>query len=363
MDGSAATEVVVPSVDVAPESQPVGWRHRHLLDVDALTASDLELVMRTADAMREVLARPITKVPALRGRNVTILFYEASTRTRVSFEVAAKNLSADVVNIAAASSSVSKGESLVDTVRTVEALGADMLVMRHAVSGAPYLAAEVFSGSVLNGGDGWHAHPTQALLDLYTMRERLGGAAVASEVGGAGSEPEAGAGSVDGLLAGRKVVILGDVLHSRVAHSNIWTLTAAGADLWLCGPPTLLRGFEAWAGRGAAAGRRFHVTSSVVEALRDADVVMALRIQRERMSSGLLPSLREYAARYGLTRERLALARPGALVMHPGPMNEGVEIAPDVAAGVQSVISDQVTNGVAVRMAVLYLLAGTRATS
>ena len=173
--GRAPTAVAVPSVDVAPESQAVAWRHRHLLDVDGLSGAELELVMRTADAMREVLARPIAKVPALRGRQVTILFYEASTRTRVSFEVAAKNLSADVVNIAAASSSVSKGESLVDTVRTVEALGAQMLVMRHAVSGAPYLAAEVFGGSVLNGGDGWHAHPTQALLDLYTMRERLPG--------------------------------------------------------------------------------------------------------------------------------------------------------------------------------------------
>ena len=349
----AGGAVEVPSVDAAPESQAVAWRHRHLLDVDRLSGAELELVMRTTDAMREVLARPIAKVPALRGRQVTILFYEASTRTRVSFEMAAKNLSADVVNIAAASSSVSKGESLVDTVRTVEALGADMLVVRHAGSGAPYLAAEVFGGSVLNGGDGWHAHPTQALLDLYTMRERLAGGPGAPADG-------AGATTVAGLLAGRKVVILGDVLHSRVAHSNIWTLTAAGADLWLCGPPTLLRGFGAWAGRGAAAGRRFHVTSSVDEALRDADVVMALRIQRERMSGGLLPSLREYAARYGLTRERLALARPGALVMHPGPMNEGVEIAPDVAAGVQSVITDQVTNGVAVRMAVLYLLAGTR---
>ncbi len=349
----AGQPVEVPSVDAAPESQAVAWRHRHLLDVDRLSGADLELVMRTTDAMREVLARPIARVPALRGRQVTILFYEASTRTRVSFEVAAKNLSADVVNIAAASSSVSKGESLVDTVRTVEALGAHMLVIRHAVSGAPYLAAEVFGGSVLNGGDGAHAHPTQALLDLYTMRERL------DRASGAGRA--AGGQTVDGLLAGRKVVILGDVLHSRVAHSNIWTLTAAAADLWLCGPPTLLRGFEAWAGRGAAAGRRFHVTSSIDEALRDADVVMTLRIQHERMAAGLFPSLREYAARYGLTRERLALARPGAVVMHPGPMNEGVEIAPDVAAGVQSVITDQVTNGVAVRMAVLYLLAGTKA--
>jgi aspartate carbamoyltransferase catalytic subunit len=234
---------------------------------------------------------------------------------------------------------VSKGESLVDTVRTIEALGAQMLVMRHSVSGAPYLAAEVFGGSVLNGGDGWHAHPTQALLDLYTMRAHLPG----------------------GSVAGKKVVILGDVLHSRVARSNLWTLTAAGADVWLCGPSTLLRGFEAWAGRGAAAGRRFHVTADVAAALADADVVMALRIQRERMASGLLPSLREYAARYGLTAERLRLARPEAIVMHPGPMNEGVEIAADVAAGPQSVITDQVTNGVAIRMALLYLLAGVSA--
>jgi aspartate carbamoyltransferase catalytic subunit len=334
-----SAEAIVPSVDVAPESAVVGWRHRHLLDVDGLTGADLDLVMRTADAMREVLARPIAKVPALRGRSVTILFYEASTRTRVSFEVAAKNLSADVINIAASTSSVTKGESLVDTVRTVEALGAQMLVTRHSSSGAPYLAAEVFGGSVVNGGDGWHAHPTQALLDLYTMRARLPG----------------------GSVEGRKIVILGDVLHSRVARSNIWTLTAAGADLWLCGPPTLLRGFEAWAGRGAAAGRRFTVTADVSAALRDAEVVMALRIQHERMASGLLPSLREYAARYGLTSARLALARPDALVMHPGPMNEGVEIAADVAAGAQSVITDQVTNGVAIRMALLYLLAGVAA--
>ena len=324
----------VPSVDEAPSLGGVPWRHRHLLDVDDLSWDEIELVLRTADAMREVLARPIPKVPALRGRSVTILFYEASTRTRVSFEVAAKNLSADVVNIAAASSSVAKGESLVDTVRTIEALGADMLVMRHSVSGAPYLAASVFGGSVLNGGDGWHAHPTQALLDLYTMRQRLPG----------------------GSVAGRKVAILGDVLHSRVARSNILALTAAGADVWVCGPPTLLTGFAAW-----GSSRAFHVTASVPDALRDADVVMALRIQRERMTGGLLPSLREYAARYGLTRERLALAAPGALVMHPGPMNEGVEIAPDVAASANSVITDQVTNGVAVRMALLYLLAGAGA--
>jgi aspartate carbamoyltransferase catalytic subunit len=331
--------IEVPVVDSPPDEQPVGWRHRHLLDVDVLSTADLELVMRTSDAMREVLDRPIAKVPALRGRNVTILFYEASTRTRVSFEVAAKNLSADVVNVATATSSVTKGESLVDTVRTLEALGAQLLVIRHPVSGAPALAADVFGGSVLNGGDGWHAHPTQALLDLYTMRAAFGGS--------------------EGALVGRKVTILGDILHSRVARSNVWSLTAAGADVWLCGPATLLRGFEAWALRGAA-GRRFHVTSDVSAALRDADVVMALRIQKERMASGLLPSLREYAARYGLSRERLALAHPDALVMHPGPMNEGVEIAPDVAIGVQSRIEEQVRNGVAVRMALLYLLAGVR---
>ncbi len=332
-------DLAVPESVASGNPAPAGrWTHRHLLDVDVLSADDLDLVMQTSATMTGVLARPIPKVPALRGWGVTILFYEASTRTRVSFEVAAKNLSADVVNIAAASSSVTKGESLIDTIRTVEALGARMLVIRHGASGAPYLAAEHFSGSVLNGGDGWHAHPTQALLDLYTMRTHLPG----------------------GTVAGRKVVILGDVLHSRVARSNLWALTAAGADVWVCGPTTLLRGFETWAAAGVAGSRRFTVTSDVGAALRDADVVMALRIQRERMAGGLLPSLREYAARFGLTRERLGLAKPDALVMHPGPMNEGVEIAPDVAAGSRSLITDQVANGVAVRMAVLYLLAGAR---
>ena len=315
------------------------WRHRHLLDVDVLTWPEIELVLRTADSMREILARPIAKVPALRGSTVTILFYEASTRTRVSFELAAKALSADVVNIAVATSSVAKGESLLDTVRTIEALGSSTLVIRHSVSGAPYLAASEFGGSVINAGDGWHAHPTQALLDLATIRAHLPGG-----------------------VKGRKVVILGDVLHSRVARSNLWTLTAGGADVWLCGPSTLLRGFEAWAAAFAGGNRRLTVTSDVSAALQDADAVMALRIQKERMESGLLPSLREYAARFGLTRERLALAREGALVMHPGPMNEGVEIAPDVAAGPGSVITDQVTTGVAIRMALLYLLAGARGT-
>ncbi len=273
-----------------PTNAGAGWRHKHLLDVDVLTYDEIQTVMRTTDAMKEILGRPITKVPALRGTNVTILFYEASTRTRVSFEVAAKNLSADVVNIAASSSSVTKGESLVDTIRTIEALGADMIVMRHATSGAAYLAAEVFMGSILNGGDGWHAHPSQALLDLYTMRAHLGD------------------------MRGRKVVIIGDVLHSRVARSNVWSLTASGADLWICGPSTILRGFDAWAARwagGSVPGHAgFTVTSDVNAALRDADVVMALRLQRERMDAGLLPSLREYSARFGLNRERLAAAKP-----------------------------------------------------
>ncbi|HEX8941220.1 MAG TPA: aspartate carbamoyltransferase catalytic subunit [Candidatus Limnocylindrales bacterium] len=330
--------------DQPTEAPLVSWRHRHLLDVDVLGWPELDLVMRTTDAMKEVLGRPIQKVPALRGRRVTTLFYEASTRTRVSFEVAARNLSADVVSVSTGTSSVTKGESLVDTIRTLEALGAEILVMRHAVSGAPYLAAQVFGGHVLNGGDGWHAHPTQALLDLYTMRETLPG----------------------GTVRGRKVVILGDILHSRVARSNIWSLTAAGADLWLCGPATFLRGLEGWArawtgpdGGGAVPGHgRFRVTSDLAAALRDADVVMTLRIQKERMQGGLLPSLREYADRFGLTAERLALARPEALVMHPGPVNEGVELAPDLVAHARSVITAQVANGVAVRMALLYLLSG-----
>ena len=319
----------------------VAWHHRHLIDVDVLTWPEIELIMRSTEQMKGILARPIRKVPALNGRRVTTLFYEASTRTRVSFESAARNLSADVVSVAPATSSVTKGESLVDTIRTLEALGAEILVMRHSVSGAPYLAAEIFSGHVLNGGDGWHAHPTQALLDLYTMRENVHG----------------------GDLRGKKVAIVGDILHSRVARSNIWSLTAAGADLWLCGPATLLRGFDRWAAQwssGKVPGHgKFNVTSDIDAALRDADVVMGLRIQRERMQGGLLPSLREYAAMYQLNAERISLAKPEAIVMHPGPMNEGVEIAPDIAISGRSVILDQVANGVAVRMALLYLLAGS----
>jgi aspartate carbamoyltransferase catalytic subunit len=285
--------------------------------------------------MGEIVAGARPRSTTLRGIGVTNLFYEASTRTRVSFEVAAKHLSADVANVAVSGSSIEKGESLLDTMRTLEALGARVLVMRHAVSGAPYLVSREFRGAVVNAGDGWHAHPTQALLDLYTLLGHVPG----------------------GSLRGRKVVILGDVLHSRVARSNLWTLTAAGADVWLCGPATLLRGFEAWAAAGVGGARRFTVTTDMAAALADADAVMALRIQKERMASGLLPSLGEYVARFGLTRERLAATSPSCIVMHPGPMNEGVEIAADVATGPSSVVTEQVANGVAVRMAVLALVA------
>lgn len=310
------------------------WRHRHLLDTDVLTWSEIELVLDTADEMAEIVAGRRPRSSVLRGVGLTNLFHEASTRTRVSFEVAARRLSADVVNVAAGGSSIEKGESLLDTTRTLEALGAQILVVRHSTSGAPYLVARTFGGAVVNAGDGRHAHPTQALLDLYTIRKHLPG----------------------GALRGRKVVILGDVLHSRVARSNLWTLTAAGADLWLCGPATLIGGFEAWAAAGVGGARRFTVTTDLAAALSDADVVMALRIQRERMASGLLPSLGEYAARFGLTRERLGLAKPEVLVLHPGPMNLGVEIAADVATGPRSLVTEQVANGVAIRMAVLSLV-------
>lgn len=328
--------VVEPTADVAREARPAAWPHRHLLDTDVLTWPQIVRVMDLADEMREIFERRRPRSEALKGVGVTNLFYEASTRTRVSFEVAAKHLSADVVNVSAGGSSIEKGESLLDTVRTLEALGARVIAIRHAVSGAPYLVAREFRGSVINAGDGRHAHPTQALLDLYTLRRHLPG----------------------GSLEGRKVVILGDVLHSRVARSNLWTLTAAGADVWICGPATLLRGFEAWAAAGVAGVRRFTVTSDVATALRDADAVMALRLQQERMAAGLLPSVHEYAARFGLTTERLSLAAPGCLVMHPGPMNEGVEIAPEVANGPRSLITEQVANGVPVRMAVLALCTG-----
>lgn len=304
---------------------------KHVLDLDDFTVDEIEQVLKTTDAMKEVLSRPIKKVPSLRGKTVVNLFYEASTRTRVSFELAAKNLSADVVNIATSSSSVAKGESLVDTIRTLQALGGDMVVMRHPCAGAPYLVAQHLDGSVLNGGDGWHAHPTQALLDMYTIRERLG------------------------QVAGLSVVIVGDILHSRVARSNIWGLTKMGAEVTLCGPTTLLPALDD--PQSTSGFPKVRVETDLNKAIVGADVVMALRIQKERQKSGLLPSLREYIQRYQLNTERLRLAKPGALVMHPGPMNEGVEISHDAAYCAQSVIESQVTNGVAVRMALLYLLA------
>jgi aspartate carbamoyltransferase catalytic subunit len=314
------------------------FQRRHLLDLDDFSAAELRLLLQITQAMKEVLARPVRKVPALQGSTVVNLFYENSTRTRISFELAAKNLSADVVNVTASGSSVAKGESLIDTVRTLEALGADFVIMRHSQSGAPYLVAQQIRGSVINAGDGWHAHPTQALLDLFTMEEHLGS------------------------VAGRKIVILGDILHSRVARSNIWSLTTLGAEVILCGPPTLMPPgiLESLASPDDTTPRRLRIEYQLERALEGADVVMALRLQKERQDVGLLPSLREYIARFGLTKQRLAAAKPDALVMHPGPMNEGVEIAHDVAYSDASVIEEQVTNGLAVRMAVLYALSQTR---
>lgn len=327
-----------PSVD-APARPP--WTRRHVLDLDDFTAEEIDMVLETADAMREVLGRDVPRLPTLRGTTIATLFYEASTRTRASFELAGKSLGADVINVSASGSSVEKGESLIDTVRTLQAIGVDILVMRHGRSGAPYLAARHLQAAVLNGGDGWHAHPTQALLDLFTIRRRLGD------------------------VRGRRVVIVGDVLHSRVARSNLWGLTAAGAEVVVCGPPTLL---PAGLGRAAHDGDESALPPVRVEhylrrALQGADVVMTLRLQKERMQAGLIPSLREYSRLYEITTETLSWAKPGALVMHPGPMNEGVEIAPDVAYSLQSTVEEQVTNGVAVRMALLYLIRGRRRSS
>jgi aspartate carbamoyltransferase catalytic subunit len=329
---AAADRDTAPVGVRAPETS---WSRRHVLDLDDFTADEIELVMQTTDAMKDVLRREVPRAPALRGLTVATLFYEASTRTRASFELAGKVLGADVINLSAGGSSVEKGESLIDTVRTLQAIGVDILVMRHHRSGAPYLAARHLRCSTINAGDGWHAHPTQALLDLYTMRAHLGS------------------------LRGRKVAIVGDITHSRVARSNLWGLAAAGADVAVCGPPTMIPAGlgrrHPW--RGDDAGLPpVTVADTVEEAVTSADVIMTLRLQQERQTSGLLPSLREYSRLYEITRERVALAKPNALVMHPGPMNEGVEIAPDVAYGVQSRIEEQVTNGVAVRMALLYLL-------
>ncbi|HHW45090.1 MAG TPA: aspartate carbamoyltransferase catalytic subunit [Desulfotomaculum sp.] len=304
----------------------MNWTRKDLLGLEDLSSEEIKLILDTAVPMKEIIGRPIKKVPALRGRTVVTLFYEPSTRTRTSFELAAKYLSADSVNIAASTSSVVKGESLKDTARTIAAMGADVVVLRHSMAGAPHLLARTVRAAVINAGDGAHEHPTQALLDMFTVREKMGG------------------------LAGLTVAMVGDILHSRVARSNIWGFTRMGATVRLCGPATMIPP------QVEAMGAQ--VCATMEEALAGADVVMMLRIQLERQQQGLFPGVREYARLFGLNRERLALARPGALVMHPGPMNRGVEIAPEVADGVQSVINEQVTSGVAVRMALLYLLAG-----
>jgi len=289
-------------------------------------AEEIKLILDIAAPMKEIIKRQIKKVPTLRGRTMVTVFYEASTRTRTSFELAAKYLSADTVGIAAATSSVSKGESLKDTARTIAAMGADVVVLRHPMAGAAELLARTLGVSVINAGDGAHEHPTQALLDLYTVREKKG------------------------RLEGLKVVIIGDILHSRVARSDIWGFTKMGAEVRLAGPATLMPPFIEKLGA--------RVYNNPEEALEGADVVNILRIQLERQQQGLFPGLREYGRLFGINRERLKLAAPDALVMHPGPANRGVEISPDVADGLQSVINEQVTNGVAVRMALLYLLTG-----
>ncbi len=316
----AATLRAVPSGNL---------RRRHVLDLEDFSPEEIEEVLGTAEAMREVLARPIRKVPTLRGKTIITLFYEASTRTRASFEQAGKIISADVINMTASMSSIEKGESLIDTARTFQAMGTDVLVLRHPMSGSAHLVARHTDLAVINAGDGFHAHPSQALLDIYTIQQRFGS------------------------LHGIKVVIVGDILHSRVARSNIWGLRKMGAHVVLCGPPTLLPADVA----GAFGLEGLSVEVNLDTAIRDADVVMALRIQKERQESGLLPSQREYVRYYQVNEERMAMAKENALVMHPGPMNEGIEISPTLAHGARSLVEAQVTNGVAMRMALLYMLA------
>jgi aspartate carbamoyltransferase catalytic subunit len=312
--------------DVDRQTAVTSLRSKDLLGISDLTPEEITLILDTADVMQEIASRPIKKVPALRGKTVVNLFFEPSTRTRTSFEIAEKRLSADTLNIAIATSSVVKGETLADTAMNLEAMRPDMIVLRHSSSGACHLLSRICRSGIINAGDGMHEHPTQALLDAFTIRERKK------------------------QLKGLKVAIVGDLLHSRVLRSNILLLTKMGANVWVCGPPTLM----------PADIRRFGVTAttSIDAAVKDADVVMLLRIQLERMEGAYFPSLREYFNVFGMTEARMRLARPDVMIMHPGPMNRGVEISSEVADGPYSVILDQVTNGVAVRMAVLYLLAG-----
>jgi aspartate carbamoyltransferase catalytic subunit len=304
----------------------MSWHHRHLLDIQSLSAEDILTVLKTARAFKAVGARAIKKVPALRGKTVVNLFIEPSTRTRISFELAAKRLSADVINFSAEMSSLRKGETLKDTARNLEALNADIIVIRHSAAGAPHFLARFLKASVVNAGDGAHEHPTQALLDAFTILEKKG------------------------RLAGLRVTILGDILYSRVARSNIWALTKLGAQVTLCGPATLVPP------RFKEMGCR--ITHDLDEAIADADIINLLRIQHERQRKSMFPGLGEYTALFGLNEARLAHAKPDALIMHPGPINRGVEIDSALADHGRSLILDQVTNGLAVRMAVLFLVNG-----
>ena len=307
--------------------QPLAqWRRKDLLGIEELSREEIELVLDTAVLFQEIAARPIKKVPTLRGKTVVNFFVESSTRTRSSFELAAKRLSADMLNISSATSSLTKGETLLDTARNLEAMHVDVIIMRHGVAGAPHRLARQVKASVVNAGDGSHEHPTQALLDLLTIRQKFG------------------------RVAGLTVSIVGDIAHSRVARSNIWGLTKLGARVIVCGPPTLIPiGIERLGVR---------VTHDLREAVREADILYVLRIQRERQQANLFPSIREYAKLFGITQEKLAEAKPGLSILHPGPVNRGVELSPEIADGDRSVILEQVSNGVAVRMAVLYLVCG-----
>ncbi|MDD4907478.1 MAG: aspartate carbamoyltransferase catalytic subunit [Candidatus Omnitrophica bacterium] len=304
------------------------WTRKDLLGLEDLSKEELEFILDTVESFKEVSTRDIKKVPALRGKTVVNLFYEPSTRTRVSFEVAAKRLSADVINIAAETSSVKKGETLIDTGRNIEALKADIIVMRHNASGAAVMLADHVNISVVNAGDGWHEHPTQALLDMFTLKEKLG------------------------KIAGLRVSIVGDIAHSRVARSNIWGLTKLGAKVTVCAPKMLIPvGIE---NMGVKA------TSDIDEALQEADAVNVLRMQFERDEQTAFPSQLEYFKQFGITADRLAKVRKNIVVMHPGPINRGIEMSSEVADGPNSVILDQVTNGIAVRMAALFLVAQGR---
>lgn len=320
----------VPAPDSASETGRL--RIKHLIGLEGVHHEDIELVFATARSFKDILDRPIKKVPPLRGQTVVNLFYEPSTRTRISFELAEKRLSADIVNFTASASSVQKGESLRDTVKNILAMKTDVIVIRHPCAGAPHFLTRATDAIILNAGDGSHEHPTQGLLDMYTMWERWG------------------------QLKGKRVLIVGDILHSRVARSNIWGLLTMGADVAVCGPATLMPEF--------VHAIDVEVFTDLDQALAPgADAINCLRIQRERQSSDFLPSMREYSRLYGVDARRASCLRPDGLIMHPGPMNRGVEITSDVADGAQSVILDQVTNGLAVRMAALYLLCGGLAPS